>query len=84
MKEQLCHPCMRKGLKDCWFKITTQEIIKALPSSDNQTPIAEDTTITKEAFRAHENIARDRILARSYGCPQVNYNPQNSKLQPNL
>ena len=85
MEERMCQSCVSEGLKACWLKTIMQESLKALPSSKNQTPITEGATITKEAFEVHENIAKDRIHARDERlCPQVNYNPQNPKFQPNL
>lgn len=81
---ELCASCVREGRKECWFKTTIRARIKALPPSENQTPIAKGTTVTKDAFEAHKANARNRIQARYYGCPHVNYNPQSPKLQPNL
>lgn len=85
MGERLCQACVEEGLRKCWFKTTTQDRVRALPSSKNQTPITEGTTITQEAFTAHEGIAKDRIRARDERlCPQVNYQPRNPKFLKHL
>ncbi len=81
MKE-LCSKCLSQG--QCRFVSRVDERLAGLPPSEKQNRISPDTTITQEASIVNEEIAKDRIVARSDRCPQVNYNPQNQNFQPNL
>ena len=82
MKEELCGKCVIEN--KCWFVNKVDAEMSSLPVSSKQTPISSNSTITKEAFNVSNQIARDRIRARFFACPQVNYDPQNPKFQPNL
>lgn len=84
MKEQLCQSCINKDLKQCWFVNIINERMDALPPSKKQMPIAPGVKFTEEASAVSDLNEEDRINARSYGCPQTNYNPQNPNFQPNL
>jgi len=86
MNHELCSDCIQKGLKECWLKTRINDRINALPPSENQTPIVEDSKITKEASDVNVENAKDRIIARAKGCPpsNLNYNPQHKNFQPNL
>ena len=82
MKEKLCGE--RIPQNKCWFVDTVNKRIKSLPPSSKQMQIDPGFKITEEASEVNKQIAQDRIRARSYACPQVNYNPQNPRFQPNL
>lgn len=83
MQEQhLCGECASQNR--CWFVSTVDKRLDALPPSRKQVQIVPDAKITQEALTVNNQIAEDRITARSFACPQVNYNPQNPRFQPNL
>lgn len=82
MQERLCTECVFQNR--CWFVARVNQTIDALLPSEKQMPVTPRLNITEEASIVNEQIAKDRITARYYGCPQVNYNPQNRNFQPNL
>lgn len=82
MKERLCGECVSQN--ECWFVNTFNKRMDALPPFEKQMPIAPGVKFTEESSAVSDLNEEDRIKARSYGCPQVNYEPQNPKFQPNL